>query len=82
MGLGWDEARGYIIYTAEDRTMVFLGVAVCDGIGNPKLTDTGPVLAHKTMGAYTGPYEFQGDYIVHHVDMPWSPDWQRTSRLR
>ena len=69
MGLRWDEARGYIIYTAESRMMVFLGAAGPDAIGYPKLTDTGPALAHKTMGAYTGPYELHGDYIVHHVDM-------------
>ncbi len=82
MGLGWDRAEGYIIYTAEGRMMVLIAAAGRKPMGYPNVTDQARALAHKTMTAYTGTYEFHGDHVVHHVDMASYPDWQGPARRR
>ena len=80
--LGWDEAAGFIIYTPEERMMVFIGAAGREPLGYPDVTDAERAMAHKTMAAYTGTYEFHGDHVVHHIDHAWLPDWEGKPRRR
>ena len=81
-GAGWDRPSGYLIYTPEGRMMALLSTRTRAAIGYPDVVDEARVDAHKTMVAYTGTYEFKGEYVLHHVDIAWIPDWEGSTQKR
>jgi hypothetical protein len=74
---------GYIIYTREGRMMAFLAK---DGRPKPKdmatMTDKERSDLFKTMVAYSGTYDFDGQKVTHHIDASWNQLWTGTNVVR
>lgn len=79
---GWEDAHGFLTYTAEGRMFALLSKRDKDPIGYPDVDDAKRVDAHKSMVAYTGLYDFHGDHVLHHVDICWIPDWEGGDQRR
>ena len=79
---GWEQARGFLTYTPEGRMFALLSRPDRGAIGYPDIDDAKRIGAHKSMVAYTGRYEFKGDYVLHHVDIAWIPEWENNPQRR
>src|SRR5215212_6607593 len=79
------EAVGYIIYTADGRMSATLmsddrapfGTEYPRGEGREA-----KVAAFETYLSYAGRYEFQGNRVIHHVEVALIPDWAGTTLVR
>lgn len=81
-GQDWEDAKGFLTYTAEGRMFALLSRSDKAPIGYPDIDDAKRVDAHKSMVAYTGLYTFKGDHVLHHVDICWIPDWEGEDQRR
>lgn len=79
---GWEDAKGYVTYTAGGRMFALLSKRDKAPVDYPDTDDTKRIDAHKSMVAYTGLYDFYGDYVLHHVDICWIPDWEGADQRR
>jgi len=69
---------GYIIFTPEGRMMT-----VIEGEGRkPPQTDQDRVGLLRTMLAYTGMYQLEGNKFTTKVDVSWNPAWNGTDQVR
>lgn len=81
-GPGWENAIGYLGYTADGRMFAHLSLRDKPPIGYPDIDDQKRIAAHKSMVSYTGTYDFHGDHVLHHVDIAWIPDWEGDDQRR
>ena len=79
---GWEDAKGYVTYTADGRMFALLSKRNKTPVDYPDTDDTKRIEAHKSMVAYTGLYDFYGDHVLHHVDICWIPDWEGADQRR
>ena len=70
--------NGYIIFTAEGRMMALL---TAEGRQIPR-TDAERVAAFRSMYAYSGTYQLEGDRWTTKVDTSWNEAWTGTDQLR
>ena len=74
---------GYIIYTRGGRMMAFFASDV-----RPRPTDFATITdkeradLFKTMVAYSGTYDFDGQKVTHHIDASWNQFWTGTNVVR
>jgi hypothetical protein len=74
---------GYIIYTRGGRMMAFFASDV-----RPRptdfvtMTDKERADLFKTMLAYCGTYDFDGQKVTHHIDASWNQFWTGTNVVR
>lgn len=79
------DAMGYIIYTAEARMMVTMMAADRPQMPSGDSLAGTPVekaAAYDTYNSYSGTYEFQGDKVIHHVDLSLIPNRVGTDQVR
>jgi hypothetical protein len=69
---------GYIIFTPEGRMMALL---TAEGRKAPQ-TDAERASAFRTMYAYSGTYQVEGDRWITKVDIAWNEAWTGTDQLR
>ena len=79
---GWEDAKGFLTYTADGRMFALLSRRDKAPIDYPNIDDAKRIDAHKSMAAYTGLYDFHGDHVLHHVDIAWIPDWEGDDQRR
>ena len=79
---GWENAKGYVTYTDGGRMFALLSKCDKAPVDYPNTVDAKRIDAHKSMVAYTGLYDFYGDYVLHHVDICWIPDWEGADQRR
>jgi hypothetical protein len=70
--------KGYIIFTAEGRTMSYLEAETRKAPN----TDEERAAAFRTMLAYTGKYRIEGDRFTTSVDGAWNVAWVGTDQAR
>lgn len=70
--------KGYIIFTAEGRTMSYLEAES----RKPPKTDEDRVAAFRTIVAYTGKYRIEGERFITSVDGSWNVVWNGTEQER
>lgn len=74
---------GYIVYTREGRMMAFF---INEVRPRPKdiatMTDKERADLFKTMLAYCGTYDFDGQKVTHHIDASWNQIWTGTDVVR
>ena len=75
--------KGYITYGQDGRVMVLF---VKDERPRPRdlaaMTDQQRADLHKTMFAYSGTYDFDGEKVTHHLDVSWNEIWTNTDLVR
>ena len=75
--------QGHVIYGRDGR---FVMSYVADGRPKPSglatMTDQERVDLFKTMVAYSGTYEFDGQKVTHHVDVSHNQIWTGTNQVR
>ena len=80
---GGKHPKGSIIYSKEGR---FLVMITWDGCPKPesieKTTDQQAAELYRTMLAYGGTYDFDGNKVEHHVDMSWNELRSGTTVIR
>jgi hypothetical protein len=79
------DALGYLIYTADGRFSVMISRAGRPGFAaNDLFGGTMPEQAQAVEGfvAYAGRYRFDGDRVVHHVELSLFPNWVGSDQER
>jgi hypothetical protein len=79
---GWQNGKGFLVYTPDGRMFGMLAERERAAIGYPDIDDNKRIGAHKSMVAYTGRYDFFGDHVLHHVDIAWIPEWEGNDQRR
>jgi hypothetical protein len=73
--------QGHVIYGREGRFVMFY---VADGRPTPSglatMTDQERADLFKTMVAYSGTYDFDGQKVTHHVDISFNQIWTGTNQ--
>jgi hypothetical protein len=75
--------QGYITYGRDGRMMVLFVKGE-----RPKphdlatMTDQERVDLFKTMYAYSGTYDYDGEKVTHHIDVSWNGNWTGTDQVR
>jgi hypothetical protein len=79
------DALGYVLYTADGRFSVTISRAGRTGFAaGDLLSGTAEEQARAVEGfvAYAGRYSFDGNHVVHHVDLSLFPNWVGTDQER
>jgi Lipocalin-like domain len=79
------DALGYVLYTADGRFSVTISRAGRTGFAaGDLLAGTAEEQARAVEGfvAYAGRYSFDGNHVVHHVDLSLFPNWVGTDQER
>ena len=80
--LAGEHPDGYLSYSADGRMYAIITwenrVKPHDLIP----TDQERLELYRTMVAYGGTYEVDGDKVVHHVDISWNQSWTGTDQVR
>jgi hypothetical protein len=75
--------QGFISYGKDGR---MLALIVTDDRPKPesveKITDQDRAKLFRTMTAYGGTYEFDGNTVQHHIDISWNEVWTGTTVVR
>ena len=75
--------QGHVIYGRDGRFVMFY---VADGRPKPSglatMTDQERADLFKTMVAYSGTYDFDGQKVTHHVDVSHNQIWTGTNQVR
>ena len=75
--------KGFISYGKDGRVLVLI---VTDERPKPesveKITDRDRAQLFRTMTAYGGTYEFDGQTVQHHIDISWNEVWTGTTVVR
>jgi hypothetical protein len=76
------DAVGYLIYTADGRFSVMISRAGRPGFAANDLF--GGTMPERAQGfvAYAGRYRFDGDRVVHHVELSLFPNWVGSDQER
>ena len=74
---------GFITYGTDGRMLVLI---VSDNRPKPEslatMTDQQQADLFRTMCAYGGSYEFNGERVEHHIDISWNEIWTGTTVVR
>jgi hypothetical protein len=75
--------QGYITYGRDGRMMVlFVKGERLKPHDLATMTDQERVDLFKTMYAYSGTYDFDGEKVTHHIDVSWNGNWTGTDQVR
>ena len=75
--------RGFLTYGKDGRMTV---IEVAEQRPMPtdlaKLADSDRAALFKTLLAYAGTFSFDGEVVIHHVDISWNNIWTGTNQVR
>jgi Lipocalin-like domain len=74
---------GYLNYSPDGRMLVLMVREDRPKVGDlAQMTDAERLTLFKSMVAYGGTFELDGDRIIHYVDISWNENWTGTTQVR
>ena len=78
-----EKPTGYLTYTAGKHFSVFVfGADRKRPVGDVPTPEEALMLYRSTSASYAGTYSVEGNKVVHHVDVAWTPAWVGTDQVR
>jgi len=76
------DPNGYLAYSRDGRVMVL--VAANERARPVELVPTKEekIALYDSMFAYAGTFSFDGEKVIHHIDLSWNEAWRDTSQVR
>lgn len=75
--------NGYITYSRDGRMLVVIAQGTRERPASVEaMTDAQRVALFKSVIAYGGTFEFDGEVMKHHIDLSWNEVWTGTTQIR
>jgi hypothetical protein len=77
-----DHPTGMITYTPDGRMSLFIIDPKRTKPAGPKASDSEAAELYRTMIAYSGSYNIEGNKVTHEIELSWNQTWSGTNQQR